>query len=323
MTRRPLDDQSDALRGDALRGDALRGRIVRGVGGLYSVYEAPRGAGGDRYVLCAAKGVFRKNEVTPLVGDEVEFETETVRKEYGNIVKILKRRSELQRPPVANVDRLLIVMTLSVPAPDFLLADKLIIQALKNGITPVLCFNKSDLPSIDEYAADEDGYRRAGFTTLRASVSDAASLKALAAELSGKVTILAGQSGVGKSTLFNGILEDRKMEVGEMSGRIGRGRHTTRHVELTALKEGGWLVDSPGFSLFETEIGNYRELDLFYPEYAPYRGSCRFKECSHTHEPDCAVLGALLSGKLHPGRHARYTALYKAYRLADARRYSR
>ena len=321
-----------------------RGRIVRGVGGLYCVErltarEAAGGSGGEggvynvdnarddvfasEYFLCPARGIFRKIEITPLVGDEVEFSLDPIRPGYGSVEKIYDRRSELKRPPVSNVDQLLIVLTLSIPAPDFLLADKLIISAMLNGIEPALCFNKSDLEPIGEYLKEEEGYSRAGFFTLRVSHKDATGIAALERALRGKVTILAGQSGVGKSTLFNNILDDTKMPIGDMSRRIGRGRHTTRHVELTRLKAGGWLVDSPGFSLFETEIENYRELDRFYPEFKPYLGLCRFKECSHTHEPDCAVLEALGDGALHPGRHGRYAELYKAYRLADNRKYSK
>ena len=299
------------------------GVIIRGVGGLYSVEPVNECDDGDGSgeILCSARGIFRKLRITPLAGDEVEFEADAIRPGYGSITKIYERRSELLRPPVANVDQLLIVMTFSIPAPDFLLADKLIIQAFSNGIKPVLCFNKSDLPPDMDFLAEEEGYLNAGIVTLRTSYSDAGSLYALESALRGKVTILAGQSGVGKSTLFNGILEKRRMAVGEMSGRIGRGRHTTRHVELTRLLHGGWLVDSPGFSLFETEVANYRGLDRFYPEFAPYIGRCKFKECSHIHEPDCAVLDALRRGEIHAGRHGRYAELYKAYRLADERKY--
>ena len=295
-----------------------RGRIIRGVGGLYFV---DCGAGTE--LVCPARGVFRRNEITPLVGDEVEFEPDPIRPGYGSVVKILERRTELKRPPVANVDQLIVVLTLSIPAPDFLLADKLIVQARLNNITPVLCFNKSDLPPAEEFAREEEGYARAGYAAVRASAYDAESLVLLEKALHGKVTILAGQSGVGKSTLFNKILKDRRMEVGDMSRRIGRGRHTTRHVELTRLAAGGWLVDSPGFSLFEAEIGNFRELDRCYPEFTPYAGLCKFRECSHTHEPGCAVLGALAGGLVHAGRHARYAELYNACRLADSRKYNK
>ena len=302
-----------------------RGKIIKGVGGLYSVERmssASDPSGGDVF-LCPARGIFRKNEITPLVGDEVEFSIDTIRPGYGSIEKILKRHSELRRPPVANVDQLLIVMTLSIPAPDFILADKLIIQALLNNIKPALCFNKSDLAAANEYLLEEEGYIRAGFITLRASHSDRASARQLEQALRGKVTILAGQSGVGKSTLFNSILEENKMLVGDMSHRIGRGRHTTRHVELTRLKSGGWLVDSPGFSLFESTIENYRELDRLYPEFVPYTNLCRFRECSHIHEPGCAILEALEMGEIHAGRHGRYVELYRAYQAADNRKYGK
>lgn len=328
------------------------GRIIRGVGGLYSVMRiaaqeqaqaresshdvqlqaplsatqesppaVPPGESLPGICLCSARGLFRKTGITPLVGDDVEYGVDPIRPGYGNVVRILDRRAELRRPPVANVDHLLIVLTLSVPAPDFLLADKLIIHALSNGIRPILCFNKSDLEPDAAFAREADGYAGAGFDVLRVSGIDAASLCALEQALRDKVTILAGQSGVGKSTLFNGLLEDRKMETGEMSRKIMRGRHTTRHVELTRLKAGGWIVDSPGFSLLEAEIGSFRELGRYYPEFEPYRGLCKFRECSHIHEPGCAVLEALRAGAIHAGRHGRYGAIYKAYKEADSRKY--
>jgi ribosome biogenesis GTPase len=251
------------------------------------------------------------------------FHIDPIRPEYGSIAEISDRRSELKRPPVANVDQLIIVLTLSVPSPDFYLADKLIIQALSNNIVPALCFNKSDLPSNDEYSREEEGYIKAGLQTFKVSRSDAESIKTLERALTGKVSIFAGQSGVGKSTLFNTIIKDMKMEIGDMSRRIGRGKQTTRHVELTRLITGGWLVDSPGFSLFEASIRNFRELDRLYPEFSPYIGQCKFKECSHIHEPGCAVLDALGGGAIHAGRHGRYAELYRAYLIADNRKYSK
>ena len=318
-------DTQGAGRGDlpdargAGRGDTLDAQGA-GLGVTFGTQGA--GLGADCF-LCPARGIFRKLNITPLVGDEVDFDIDPIRPGYGSVEKIHARRSELSRPPVANVDQLLIVLTLSIPAPDFLLADKLIISALSNGIEPAICFNKSDLAPVGEFIREEDGYLHAGFTTLRVSHIDDASIRTLEQALRGKVTILAGQSGVGKSTLFNNILEARKMPIGDMSRRIGRGRHTTRHVELTRLKTGGWLVDSPGFSLFETAVENYRELDRFYPEFKPYAGLCKFRECSHTHEPGCAILDALREGSLHPGRHARYAELYAAYKAADSRRYAK
>ncbi|MDR3121717.1 MAG: ribosome small subunit-dependent GTPase A [Clostridiales bacterium] len=349
--------------------ETLRGRIIRGVGGLYGVSadakNTPESSESEEY-LCSARGIFRREGKTPLAGDDVLFEPDPIRPGYGNIVRIGARRSALRRPAAANVDQLLIVLTLSAPAPDFMLADKLILHALMNHITPAICFNKSDLAPAAAFLEEAEGYARAGFLTLRTAAApsgadgadsddpdpddtgpgntgvggvapdlglgpetnsdDAASgsdfgLGPLADALRDKVTILAGQSGVGKSTLFNRILEYEHMPVGGMSRKILRGKHTTRHVELVRIKGGGWLIDSPGFSAFEAEVGNYRELDRFYPEFAPYRELCRFKECSHIHEPGCAVLAALGEGALHAGRHRRYAALYAEGKAADGRKY--
>lgn len=309
------------------------GKIIKGVGGLYSVEERQ---GGGVY-LCSARGIFRKDGIKPLAGDDVDFEIDALRAGYGSVRAIGARRSELSRPPVSNVDQMLIVLALSEPAPDFLLADKLILAALSSGIRPLICANKSDLPAAAGCAGELEGYERAGFLTVRASKSGASGYAPLLSALSGKVTILAGQSGVGKSTLLNGIAElsragaagadSARMAVGAISRRIGRGRHTTRHVELVRLAGdgGGYAVDSPGFSALEICAGawGFRELDALYPEFLPYIGRCRFAGCSHIHEPGCAVLEALGAGSLHAGRHGRYAAFYAALKQAGDRKYAK
>jgi ribosome biogenesis GTPase len=318
------------------------GKIIKGVGGLYSV-EARQGGG---VYLCSARGIFRRDGIKPLAGDDVDFEIDALRAGYGSVRAIGKRRSELARPPVSNVDQMLVVLALSEPAPDFMLADKLILSALSVGIRPLVCANKSDLPAVAGCAGELEGYERAGFLTLRLSHRDGAPGYApLLRALGGRVTILAGQSGVGKSTLLNGIAGlslagaagacGERMAVGAISERIGRGRHTTRHVELVKLAGGGggYAVDSPGFSALEIGAGagagtgagawDCRELDSLYPEFAPYLGQCRFAGCSHIHEPGCAVLDALGAGRLHAGRHGRYAAFYEALRQAGDRKYAK
>ena len=291
------------------------GKIIKGVGGLYSVID------GEWLYLCSAKGIFRKDGITPLPGDEVRYEPDSLQQGYGSIHEIFERRSALVRPPVSNVDQLLIVVTLNAPPPDLLLVEKLILSALTNNITPILCINKSDLPMDDVLLEEMRGFEQAGFETVYTSVNETSAKERLVKILTGKTTILAGQSGVGKSTLFNALLARDHMEVGNMSRRIARGKHTTRHVELVRLVCGGYLVDSPGFSAFEFKVENYRELDLCYPEFAPYLGDCRFKECSHIHEPECAVLEARRAGKLHDGRYRRYIELYRTYQTAHKKRY--
>jgi ribosome biogenesis GTPase len=306
------------------------GKILKGVGGLYSVAALGADEAGctGRAVgayLCSARGLFRKDGIKPLAGDEVDFEADPLRPEYGSIVNIRERRTVLERPPVSNVEQMLIVLTLSKPAPDFMLADKLAMSALARGVRPLVCVNKADLTSDPAGASEILGYERAGFAVIRASKERNLGYAELAAALGGSVTVFAGQSGAGKSTLFNGLLERGHMAVGDMSFRIGRGRHTTRHVELVRLAGGGYIVDSPGFSALEAEAdtGGYRELDRLYPEFLQYRGKCRFAECSHLHEPGCAVLEALAGGGLHAGRHGRYAEFYAMLKSADESKFSK
>jgi ribosome biogenesis GTPase len=308
------------------------GKIIKGVGGLYSV-EARRDGG---IYLCSARGLFRKDGIKPLAGDDVEMEPDALRAGYGSVQAIKARRNVLARPPVANVDQMLVVLALSEPAPDFMLADKLILSALAAGIRPIVCANKADLPAGADGAGEFEGYGRAGFLSVSASNVGKAGYAELLGALAGKVTIFAGQSGAGKSTLLNGIVGlcgshaqptappgAGHMAVGEISKRIGRGRHTTRHVELVGLAgTGGYAIDSPGFSAFEVGFGALSGggLDLLYPEFQPYLGGCRFAGCSHTHEPGCAVLEALGAGLLHEGRHRRYAALFAVLRQPEGRK---
>ena len=291
------------------------GKIIKGVGGLYSVVCE------DKTYFCSARGVFRKQEITPLPGDEVEFEIDSLQKEYGSIQVIKERRSLLIRPAVSNVELLLIVLTLNAPLPDFILTDMLILNAIANAVTPVICVNKTDLPAPEDLRREITGYQNAGFQTVFTTIEKNRGYDQLLELLKGKTTIFAGQSGVGKSTLFNGILECEHMPIGSMSQKINRGRHTTRHVELVKTKSDGYIIDSPGFSSFNYEVENYRELDRYYPEFQALSGQCRFKECSHIHEPECVVLDELEAGRIHLGRHRRYVELYKKYKEMDDKKY--
>ncbi|MCL2164275.1 MAG: ribosome small subunit-dependent GTPase A [Oscillospiraceae bacterium] len=302
---------------NASEGFPIIGKIIKGVAGSYDVL-----CDGVLYV-CSARGIFRKEGVTPLPGDNVEFAIDEKQERIGSIMRILERESSLSRPPVANVQQLLIVLTLSSPPPDFILVDKMLISAMINKLALIICVNKCDMASHEEFQEEIRGYERAGYRVVRTTIEDRSGYEALLPELCDRITIFAGQSGVGKSTILNAIIDRDHMEVGSMSQRIKRGKHTTRHVELVALKCGGYIIDSPGFSTFDFGIEDYRTLDRFYPEFSQYAGGCRFNECSHIHEPDCQVRIALGNGELHRGRYDRYAELYGQYKEAYDKKYSR
>jgi ribosome biogenesis GTPase len=272
--------------------------------------------------VCTARGIFRKDRVTPLPGDNVEFEIDVSQELIGNIINIKNRVSALHRPQVANAQQLLIVLTLSAPPPDFLLADKMLVNAAVNRMQSIICVNKCDLDGSAEFEREIEGYGQAGYKVIHTSIGDKSGYDGLLAELDDRITIFAGQSGVGKSTIFNAVIDRDYMKVGNMSRKIKRGKHTTRHVELVALRNGGYITDTPGFSVFDFLIKEYRSLDRYYPEFAPYIGECRFKECSHIHEPLCKVMEAVENGALHRGRYSRYTQLYGLYKDAHDKKYT-
>ncbi len=274
------------------------GVIIKGIGGFYYVLS------GDNVYECKARGIFRKEKITPLAGDNVEFEEKNGK---GSIVRILSRKNFLIRPPVANVDRLVIVIAASAPEPNTVLIDKMLIQAMQNGIEAVICINKSELASRDDI---EEAYSAAGYTVICVSAEKRENLSALHELTRGRITAFAGASGVGKSSLLN-ALTGAGMETGELSEKILRGKNTTRHVELIPI-ENGFVFDTPGFTSFEIGKIEPQELYKFYPEIEKYSGMCRYRDCAHTREQtDCAVKDALEDGKISKIRYDSYCELYK------------
>lgn len=274
------------------------GVIIKGIGGFYYVLS-----GGSVYE-CKARGIFRKEKITPLAGDNVEFEEKNGK---GSIVRILSRKNFLIRPPVANVDRLVIVIAASAPEPNTVLIDKMLIQAMQNGIEAVICINKSELASRDDI---EEAYSAAGYTVICVSAEKRENLSALHELTKGRITAFAGASGVGKSSLLN-ALTGAGMETGELSEKILRGKNTTRHVELIPI-ENGFVFDTPGFTSFEIGKIEPQELYRFYPEIEKYSSMCRYRDCAHTREQtDCAVKDALEDGKISKIRYDSYCELYK------------
>ena len=291
---------------------SAEGVIVKGVGGLYYA----RGAEGETHVL-RARGIFRRQHVTPMVGDRIRF-TPGQGEEHGWVEEILPRESQLVRPPVANV-RYLVIVLAPAPAPDFLLIDTLIAMALRQGIRPALVVNKSDLDG-ETYETVRRDYAGLGAPLMAVSALTGQGMDGLRALLASGVCCLAGQSGVGKSTLLCAAT-GLKLQTGEISQKIRRGRHTTRHAEL--LYSGEYRVlDTPGFSLLELWEGlEPIRLKEYYPEFAPYEGQCRFSPCYHLSEPGCAVLEAARAGKVSPARLERYHLLLKKAQEAWRNRY--
>lgn len=278
------------------------GLILQSIGGFYYVETA------DAVYECKARGAFRKEGVTPLSGDRVTITAHA--DGTGILEEILPRRNALVRPPVANLDCLAIVASVTEPKPNLQLLDKLIAIAEDVAIEPIVVITKSDL---DETEALETVYRTAGFPVFVVTNTDAASAAALTAFLQGKITAFTGNSGVGKSSLLNLIDPALCRETGEISKKLGRGRHTTRSVVLLPLSGGGYLADTPGFSALDIERTQPIDKDALFNcfrEFEPYFGKCRFTGCSHVHEPDCAIQKAVEAGEIALSRYESYVALY-------------
>ena len=283
----------------------MLGKIIKGVAGSYTVTAGD----GVRYV-CKARGVFRKNGITPKVGDNTEFEITDEKAGEGNIIRILPRKNELIRPACANVDQVLVVFAAADPEPNFNLLDRFLIMMKKQGVDSVICFNKKDIVDSDKLEIIAKNYEASGFSVIYTSVLKEEGRDIIEEKLKGKTTILAGPSGVGKSSMMNMLLPSAGMEVGALSEKIKRGKQTTRHTELIEINKDTFLCDSPGFSsIYLTDI-DFKELKYYFPEFDKYSENCRFLSCSHINEPDCAVKEALESGKISRMRYENYCLLY-------------
>ena len=281
----------------------MTGIITKALSGFYYV------ACDEKVIECKARGNFRKSGVSPLVGDRVEFEKTS--ESSGIIDKICKRKNSIARPPVANVDKLFIVSAYSSPAPNTFLIDKMTVIAKYNNIEPVIVFNKCDMGDFEELRRV---YTAAGFKTYIISASSSEGINALEEELKGCVSAFTGNSGVGKSSILNKIFGENKIATGEVSEKLGRGRHTTRHTELYELPFGGFVADTPGFSSLDIDTNDYalkEKLPLLFEEFAEYEDACRFSSCTHTKESGCAVLSAVKSGEIQESRHSSYLQLFE------------
>lgn len=276
------------------------GIVVKAYGGHYYVFTD--GATSD----CHLRGRFRREKEAVLVGDRVFWRP--VGPDRGVIEEISPRRTVLWRPPVANVNRVLIIFAVKEPAPSTFLMDRLLIQAEHAGVEPAICLNKVDLGA-EGVREMVEAYGRAGYTVLCTSATEGSGLDDLRALLQRGITVLAGPSGVGKSSLLNALIPGLNLKTGEVSRKVGRGRHTTRHVELLPLPGGGLVADTPGFSTLYLPDMKREELGEYYPELAARRGECRFSLCLHFQEPDCAVKKAVLAGEIPSFRYENYLQL--------------
>lgn len=292
----------------------MKGKIIKGIAGFYYVHVPEAGI-----LECKAKGIFRKNKLKPLVGDRVSVTLIAGEEHKGNIEEILERKNELIRPAVANIDQAMVIFSLKSPEPNFNLLDRFLVMMEQKGLSCILVFNKCDLADEGQQKEIEEIYRVSGYEVIFVSAKYGKGIELLAEKLKGKTTTVAGPSGVGKSSLINLLQSEISMETGEVSEKIQRGKHTTRHSELILVDENSFILDTPGFSSLAVFDLEKEELEEYYPEFADWRRKCRFAPCSHTHEPDCAVKAALEAGKISRVRYENYLQIYQE--LKEKKRY--
>lgn len=294
----------------------MKGRITKGIAGFYYVYAVKSGM-----YECKPKGIFRKEKIKPLVGDYVEFEVLDEKERTGVITEIAPRKNELIRPASSNIDQAMVIFAMENPRPSFSLLDRFLIMMERQNIRTVICFNKKELAGEEELELLRRTYSEAGYQVLLVSARREEGMEQIKNVLSGKTTVVAGPSGVGKSTITNLLQSEVCMETGEISRKLKRGRHTTRHAQLIAVGEDTYLMDTPGFSAMAVENMEKEELKQYFPEFHPYEGECRFQGCVHISEPDCGVIRAVEENRISRIRYEDYRELYEELKEKEKRRY--
>ena len=284
----------------------MKGKIVKGISGFYYVHVAETGI-----YECKAKGSFRKNGIKPLVGDEVELEVLDEEEKIGNVTKILPRKNELIRPAVANIDQALVIFAAAKPKPNFNLLDRFLCMMEYQKVPVTICFNKCDLVTKEQREVLRKIYELAGYELLFTSAKTQENVEKLKSVLQGKMTAVAGPSGVGKSSLINDLQDAVQMQTGGISDKIERGKHTTRHSQIIPIAENTYIMDTPGFSSMDLPGFSKEDLWTCYPEFVRFEPGCRFIGCSHIGEPDCGVKTALAEGKISQVRYDNYVQLYQ------------
>ncbi len=292
----------------------MTGKIIKGIAGFYYVND-----GENRVYQCRAKGIFRNRKIKPLVGDNVEFSVLDEEAGEGNIDEILPRKNALVRPAAANVDQALVLFALTQPAPNLNLLDRFLVMMAMEEVPVVICFNKADLGDADMEAEYRRIYEGAGYEVHFISARDNQGMDQVREILRGRTTVLAGPSGVGKSSLTNRIQPEASMETGGISRKIERGKHTTRHSELFFVEKDTYMMDTPGFSSMYTPDIEASELKSFFPEFTGFEDECRFLGCVHIGEKICGVKDAVKEGRISPSRYENYRLIYEE--LKQKRRY--
>lgn len=290
------------------------GRIIKGIAGFYYVYVVEAGT-----YECKAKGIFRKQDRKPMVGDFVLIQVLSEEGKTGNIEEILPRKNALIRPAVSNIDQALIIFAIKQPNPNLNLLDRFLIQMEQQGVKTVICFNKIDLATKEEIEEVKSIYEKCGYQVLFISTLKEQGLDCVKEVLEGKSSTVAGPSGVGKSSLINLLSPSIQMETGEISQKIDRGKHTTRHSRFIYLKKDTYIIDTPGFSSLTVTDCLPEDLRNYFVEFSYYQAECKFHGCTHTHEPGCKVKEALERGEISSVRYENYKEILE--NLKKQRRY--
>lgn len=282
----------------------LKGIIYKGIGGFYYVKS-------DQTLYeCKARGIFKKEGITPMVGDKVTIGITDPEEKLGVIESISERKTELLRPVVANVEQAIVVFAIKNPLPNMMLLDKMLVLAEDSGLEIVVCFNKGDLDVDFDFEKYQSIYERAGYKVIKTCALLGEGIDDLKAVLKGKISVFSGPSGVGKSSILNALHEGFSLQTGELSDKIKRGKHTTRHSELLELGQESIVVDTPGFTSLNMQHIELEELQYCFPEIERYRGECQFDDCTHINEPKCGIKDKVDSGEIAKERYDAYIYMY-------------